>query len=208
MHTCRLAGQNVDGGRSTTPPTTKATGNRTRATAEMSVNDARSIAGELESFGGEAPAPLSELRWKVGSEPPRQPTDLALFVRGLRPRGQVCRRNSRRSAHSSPTRVRGCARCALAARCQLEPCSDSVRCLLPAAPCSVRQRNHPRTVTNRPTPCSPSCQSCAGVKRRVDESSGGAADDERRHVVPEASAESWWEASGRWRSSLSSPVTC
>ena len=65
-------------------------------------------------------------RYACRASTPRQPTDLALFVRGPRPRGQASRRNSRRSAHSSPTRVRGCARCALAARCRLEPPNDSV----------------------------------------------------------------------------------
>ena len=127
-------------------------------------------------------------RYACRASTPRQPTDLALFVRGPRPRGQASQRNSRHSAHPSPTRVRGCARCALAARCRLEPPNDSVWCLLPAAPCSVRRRVPTHTVSNRPTPYSPPSQPCAGVKRRFDESSGGRADDEWRQVVPEGSA--------------------
>ena len=140
----------------------------------------RTIASDFESVVARAHSLVPELRYARRASTPRQPTDLALFVRGPRPRGQASRRTSRRSAHSSPTRVRGCARCALAARCRLEPPNDSVWCLLPAAPCSVRRRVPTHTVSNRPTPYSPPSQPCAGVKRRFDESSGGRADDEWR----------------------------
>ena len=107
-------------------------------------DDATAIENPLTPVINKTTTPFSLLSWKAGVDVPPFTRDNQVVVSLLAGLAageadpQASRRNSRRSAHSSQTRVRGCARCALAARCRLEPPNDSVPWLLPAAPCSVR----------------------------------------------------------------------
>lgn len=128
------------------------TGNRISMTDTAMNKDAGLMDDEqsrAESKPNE-PSPKSAVEARRRGAAPTDP--LALFEHG--PRTSNCRPgpNARRWRTSTPSRLHPLHHCALAARRQLEPCSDSVCCLLPAAACSVRRRDHPHTVSNCPTP--------------------------------------------------------
>ena len=69
-HLLSVAGLESSFGRSETPATAGAPGDRTSATTEMDLDGTRTIASDIESVGASVLSSVMELRWKVGTETP------------------------------------------------------------------------------------------------------------------------------------------